>query len=215
MSDSSDLSRNAENHLRVIRQMMERATVYRVLSAVPAILAGAVAVVVAVATGTRSEGEFTARSFVITWLIVYVLVDLFNAWTLFREARKQGGAFPSRQLLHAVAVMIPPMGVFGLLGVIQGWSEGDPVTCALFWALGYGLALVAMFGFAPRSIQRLGWAFLLTGVGWYLGTVGGEAGQRNSGEALRQASWIMGVTFGGFHLIYGLVMLVVTRRLRD
>ena len=208
MSDSPDLSRTAEDHLKVIRQLMERATVYRVISAVPALLTGVLAIGVALVMGNREAGEESAKGFVMTWLVVYLVVDAFNGCMLYREARQRGAPFPSPQLFHANFVMVPPMAVLGILGVITGWVDGRITETALLWAMGYGLGLVTMQSFAPRSILNLGWGFLLVAVPWYLWIKLGDA----TGSDPSQANLVMGATFGLLHVIYGTVMLVLARR---
>ena len=72
----------------------------------------------------------------------------------------------------------------------------------------YGVGLLATFHFAPRSITRLGWAFLAAGMGsFYLVlTEKVEAfvaphATGMSGTHL-SANILMAATFGLFHLIY-------------
>jgi hypothetical protein len=64
----------------------------------------------------------------------------------------------------------------------------------------YGLGLLGTQHFAPRSIVYLGWAFLAAGL---LGLVGLQRDLVHSvGSLLCAGNLAMGVTFGGFHLIY-------------
>lgn len=211
MSDPPDLSRTAEDHLKVIRQLMERATVYRVISAMPALLTGVLAMAVALVMSNREVVEGAAQTFITTWLIVYLVVDVFNGVMLFREARQRGAPFLSPQLFHAVLMMAPPMAILGIIGLVTGWVDGLVTETALLWAMGYGLGLVAMKSFAPRSILNLGWGFLLVSVPWYLLIKLGNS----PGDDLAQAQLVMGATFGCLHVIYGVIMLALARQRRS
>lgn len=195
--ETTGLSHAAEEHLRTIRSLMERATVYRAISAGPAGLAGVLAVGLGLAFWFRS-GDVSPGGFVGAWLAVLALVGGGNTWMLFREARRRGAAFPSPATLHGVRTLLPALLAGGVLGLVYGWSRGELVVAALWWTTAYGLALLATAGFAPRSIRALGWAFLVAGLAGFCGREGGLW----QGEPGREAGRIMAATFGGFHLVY-------------
>jgi len=92
--------------------------------------------------------------------------------------------------------VVPPFLCAGVLTLLLG----DPMMRAMCWILFYGLGLLAMQHFAPRSLVVLGWTFLVTilALTGYLAMVGWPA---RSFTTL-QASWLMAATFGGFHLAY-------------
>jgi hypothetical protein len=61
------------------------------------------------------------------------------------------------------------------------------------WMIFYGLALLATAPFAPCSIPRLGWVFLLTGLVTFC---------FRGKSALADPNLLMVATFGLFHLVY-------------
>ena len=91
----SDASAAAE-HLKVIRRMMERATVYRVLSAPAAIFGGLVACATAAYFLWRAgndPGGVRWREFFWTWVVALVVVDVFNTLLLWRRSKTEGEPF--------------------------------------------------------------------------------------------------------------------------
>jgi len=180
----------AEEHLRVIRSLMEKATIYRAISAEAALFAGASAVVAAFLFEELSHSTF---GFVSKWAAVLAACLLANGWFLSRDAKRRGEVFVSSGMRLALRTMFPPLlcgGVFTL-----AWMGGSDVT--VFWLLFYGLALLSTAAFAPRSIAILGWAFVFSGLGTLLVCIAyGQLGPSLFADRL------MGVTFGLFHLIY-------------
>lgn len=192
-----DLSRSAEEHLRTIRSLMERATIYRAISTGPALVAGLLGTGLGI-WQMRGAESLSSRGFLLWWLGAMAVVGAVNTWVLLREARGRGMPFPSPATRQGMRTLLPPMLACGVSGaVLCGWS-GEPVTGALLWVLGYGLGLVATSGFAPRSIKALGWAFVVAGVAGFFWR---ELRGIEPGDAA-EAARIMAVTFGGFHLVY-------------
>lgn len=196
--DVSDLSQSAEENLRSIRRLMERATVYRAISAGPALLGGGLSALLGAWFHARPDGV-TAGSFVTAWLGILAVVGALNTWLLWREARGRGAAFPSPATLHGLRALAPPMLACGFLGLVLALAEDDLVAGTLMWVIGYGLGLLATSSFAPRSIGALGWAFLLSGLAWYLSV---SLRAQTAIDPVREAAKIMAATFGGFHLVY-------------
>ena len=83
---------DAEEHLRIIRSLMERATVYRAISAPTALFAGSLSILAASAiflnneTGLTLGFQIAGHGFVTIWLIVLLLALGMNAFFIRREA---------------------------------------------------------------------------------------------------------------------------------
>ena len=100
----------AANHLRTIRALMEKATVYRAISA-PTALAGSIITIVL--CGWLWSGDTSDRpspeAFVGLWTGALIAVSGFNFWLLFRSAQKRGDAFASSGMRMALRSVAPAL----------------------------------------------------------------------------------------------------------
>ena len=194
----------AEEDLRIIRSLMERATVYRAISAPAALVAGLLSIFAAAAihlnvTNFSRGRPFGAREFAVVWLIVLAFAVLANAFFIWREARKAGRPFISSGMKLALRAIVPnlliPAG-FTVWFFATGYKGGAESELAVLWIAFYGLALLSTGLFAPRSLALLGWAFLLSGLAIPALT--------NVLEDLPAdlPNLAMGITFGLYHLVY-------------
>src|SRR6187431_3047612 len=99
MSASSSPQGTALEHLRIIRTLMERAHIYRAVSAPVALIGGILAVVVAVIgvkhnvftqDGATMSNAFRDREFLFSWLGVLVVCGGANFLLLMRESSDKG-----------------------------------------------------------------------------------------------------------------------------
>ena len=208
MSDSAA----AAEHLKVIRGMMERATVYRAVSAPAAIFGG----VLAVLTGgyfifLESDGEeVSGKLFFMVWVGVLILVDIFNTFLLWKRANAADEPLFSAGMKHVCLVFGPTMVAGGILSYEIAVSQNAFELCALTWILCYGAALLAMGGVAPRSLRRLGWAFMGAGAALFLAwkITGNSIPEALGLGTVGAASAAMIVTFGLMHLAHGIGVLL-------
>lgn len=203
--------RDAEEHLRVIRSLMERATVYRAISAPTAVVGGLLALITAAVLfvgNFRGSTSFfrlgypgAARQFMAIWAVVLLATLLANTFFIWRKARREGSAFFTSGLKLAIYSAAPVLLVAAVLTSLfwrnDETAEAVPILVTI-WITSYGLALLATASFAPRSLRILGWAFLLTGAACLLLT-----GPLFNPEPARHAALAMGVTFGLYHFVYG------------
>jgi len=201
----------AAEQLRSIRKMMERAQVFRALSGETALIGGALALAAAWLSENRLGWEW-----VNLWLGGLLVVLLFNAWQLWRASAARGKPFWSGGLRLALRGALPSIIAGGFIGVLAGRSgvEGGELTGAMFWMLHYGLALLALREFAPRSMVWLGWAFVIFAILCFAGKTG-LVSWLMLWIAPLNASQLMGISFGGFHLVYGALIVTTTRRGED
>jgi hypothetical protein len=202
----------AAEHLKVIRGMMERATVYRAISGPAAIFGGLLAVLVGgYFLRSASDGEFIdAMRWFWVWVSALLAVGVFNALLLWRKSCRASEPFLSAGMRHAVFAIAPPLIAGGLLSY-EFVRADDLENGVLTWVLCYGAALLAMTHFAPRSLRRLGIAFLLSGaiIVMIWGRFGSAMEARlGLDERVGAAAWIMILTFGFLHLAYGLVVML-------
>jgi hypothetical protein len=193
----------AEADLRVIRSLMERATVYRAISAPAALVAGFLSIFAASAIylndQTRLNRPIEGRAFAAIWLVVLVLAVAANAFFIWREAKKDGRPFISSGMklsLRAIAPNLLIPAAVTLWFLVSGYKGAAEQELVVVWIAFYGLALLSTALFAPRSLVCLGWAFLLTALALpALRNVIGDLPGNLPNVA-------MGITFGLYHLIY-------------
>src|SRR5437899_11868489 len=88
----------AEEHLRVIRTLMERATIYRAISAPTALAGGVIAITLAVfiwgrehhwaETAPEVMRHISTRGFASLWLAALVIVLALNTFFVWRKAQR-------------------------------------------------------------------------------------------------------------------------------
>jgi hypothetical protein len=193
-------STEAEEHLRVIRSLMEKATIYQAISAPAALLGGTIALAVAGIAWFWAERADSPNGvpFTTTWLSVLAITSAVNLWLLRRDAHRRGEAFVSPGMRLALRAMMPALMVGGLCLFLQA-DGGAPMLVSL-WLLLYGVSLLAAAHFAPNSIRWLGRVFFCTGA-LLLGSASVFDWWRGANQELI-AHVLMGATFGVFHLIY-------------
>jgi len=207
MKNEPNASEAAEQ-LRTIRSLMERATVYRAISAPAALVAGVLSVGLSWWQGVMGWGaELASERFTKEWMMVLLVVSLLNVGMLWRSARGRGEPFVSAGMKLALGALVPPLVAGFVLGLLAAEAAPlDPVQVSSFWILFYGLALRATGSFAPRSIQRLGLAFFVAGLLSFLPSVRQLAGP------VAAPLLFMSLTFGLFHLVYAAAVFLSNRR---
>jgi hypothetical protein len=193
----------AEADLRVIRSLMERATVYRAISAPAALVAAFLSIFAAAAIYLNDQARLNrpiqGRAFAAIWLVVLVLAVATNAFFIWREANKDGRPFISSGMklsLRAIAPNLLVPAAVTLWFLVSGYKGAAEQELVVAWIAFYGLALLSTTLFAPRSLVSLGWAFLLTGLA--IPALRNAVG--DSPATLPNIA--MGITFGLYHLIY-------------
>ena len=187
---------SAEAHLKVIRSLMERATVYRAISSATAAVGGLASIAAAVYLITRNIPD--PWEFLIIWGAVLLITVSANAYFISLGAEKRGEPFFSRGMKTTLIGAIPSLGSGGLMTFVL-FNTCGVAWCSAFWMMFYGLALVSSFHFAPRSVLWLGLAFLLSSwtilllLFWDLIQVEYPA---------YTGSYLMAGSFGLLHLIY-------------
>lgn len=212
----------AEEHLRVIRSLMEKATIYRAISAEAALVGGLLAVGAAFAFGVPWS-YCEAASFPTTppnewlffalWGAVLALATTANLFFLYRAAKKRQEPFCSSGMRMAITSLLPSFVAAGW-GTFMANAGFWIVYVAPIWMTCYGLALLATKPFAPRSLVWLGWSFLLAGlwafplalqIAWgalYFVPPGHDPIVWKEWNSVYVAQGLLGMTFGLFHLIY-------------
>lgn len=187
--------REAEENLRVIRELMERSTKYSTFSGLSGVLAGLASIVGCLVTQSLAHNAPNTHAYRIPFLITWSLVILFaltaDYLLMKRRAVRVGKRIVSRlgkQMIYAAG---PGLGTGGLLTLFL--LRHDMVSSIFpIWMLCYGIAVCAVGQFSQREVKALGIAFLLAGTLVLPFPALGLP--------------MMAVAFGGFHIVYALIM---------
>ncbi len=199
----SDRSR-AEEDLRVIRSLMERATIYRAISAPTALVGGLLAVGTSTAIWLLHRSrpvaeQLDGRWFTVSWLVILGIVLAVNTLFVRHEALRGGRPLLSSGARLAIRAIAPCL-LIPAVATLWFFKNPDPIdeeVLVSIWIAFYGLALLATALFAPRSLARLGWAFLLSSLVVVFWPKPLSFDPRGLFPDLA-----MGATFGCFHLLY-------------
>lgn len=196
----------ALENLRIIRSLMEKAHIYRAISA-PAALTGGVLALLASgwpvwhAATHQGDAVMCDPCFLQTWLVILGIASALNVLLLAREAKRRGQPLVSADMRMAVRALTPPLLVGGCVGIGLIVFLHNLTLAALIWAQCYGLALLSTSSFSPRSLVRLGWAFVIAGlIAFFAWAAFSDV--RLLQSDLGPASLVMGLTFGLLHVVY-------------
>jgi hypothetical protein len=201
---------DAAEQLRMIRKLMERATVYRALTGETALIGGALALLAAWASERKYSWDW-----ITIWLAGLGLAVVFHIYQLWRAARvSRSRSLWSTGLKTALRCALPSLVTGGILGILacKFISPLPREMAACFWITHYGIALLAIREFTPKSMVWLGWSFVVFGITVFYLLFTSEA-PRELFLMKFNGSRLMAITFGGFHMIYG--ALIVTLKPRD
>lgn len=190
----------ARENLRVIRQTMERSTKYSTLSGLSGVLIGLTAIVSVIATSLLLHRTVAVNQPVqsaypeigLLWLIELALAVGIEFACNKRRARHIGKRVASPLGAHIIVAALPAFvaclafTVFFVLHGLAAFVWG-------IWMLTYGLAICAVGLFSVRPVSYLGAAFVLAGAVTLL-------------LPMQYHLFMMGLTFGGFHIVYGVLM---------
>jgi hypothetical protein len=183
---------------------MERATIYRAISAPTALVGGLLAVVTSAViwfeSSAGAEGSsLSGRVFAEIWIAILVVVLVINAFFVRREALRDGRPFFSPGLRLALRAIAPVL-LIPAATTIWYFKNAEPIDREILvavWIAFYGLCLLATALFAPRSLVILGWGFLVSGlllIFWPKSFTDDPRGLLPNPA--------MGATFGLYHLVY-------------
>ena len=152
----------------------------------------------------------SATSFLDLWIAILLVASSLNVLLLAIEAKRRGQPFVSEGMRMALRAFAPPMLVGGCVGIGLIVFLHNLTLAALIWVLCYGLALLSTSGFSPRSLVRLGWAFVIAGLALFFAwAANSDVRMLSSDEA--PASLVMGLTFGLLHVIYALAVFLTKK----
>jgi len=199
----------AEENLQVIRTLMERSALYRRAMAPVMAFAGATGAGAAI---IAEKGAAAHLGFATYWMLVCFATIGGALFLVRRQAMRDGEPFWSSPTRRVAQALYPPLFVGLVLGLVVLASQSRPEPwplLAIAWVFLYGLALHAAGFFMVRGIKLLGWIFILSASALSLARLIVPDLDRTS-----FANAIMGATFGGLHIAYG-IYLYFTEKSRN
>lgn len=195
----------AHEHLRVIRQAMERSTRYSTLSGLSGVAVGGIALLGCLLTRylVKETPEPDWKYwFVGVWSLVLVASLAADYFFSKRRAARVGKTALSplgKHLTRAAAPGFLAAVAFSAYAINPGHIGGYSSAGAYLygaWMLCYAVSLLSVGMFSVREVSYLGWAFLIAGALTLLLPPNFLFGPRG----------MMALTFGGLHIAYGLWM---------
>jgi len=197
MTDSD----SARRQLQVIRSLMERATIYRAISAPTALVGGLLSLGgfgVAYYAEQYRNHPLSNYEFLVVWLVILALTFVTNLFFLQRGSSRRGEKFFSPGMKCALFSLAPAFCAAGVLTCLLH----RPIELTLVWIPLYGVGLLGTQHFAPRSIVLLGLAFFVTGCALLPTWKHLFMPNPHIEPSAVIVSGIMAATFGGYHLAY-------------
>ncbi len=182
------LHTRALDHLRVIRETMERAGSFTAVPGRGGIAMGVTALVAAAVAGRQS----TRTAWLATWVGAAAVALLIGVWTMAQKARAVETPLlrgPGRKFALSLC---PPLLVGAILTVVfyrAGLIEGLPGM----WLLLYGTGVVTGGAFSVRIVPAMG--LCLMGLGVLALFAPASWG-----------NWFLAAGFGGLQVIFGVLI---------
>ncbi len=181
----------AEENLKMIRDLMERSTRFSTFSGLSGVIAGLVSIIGCFVTQAMGKIDERPIEFLITWTLVILLAVGADYLLTKRRSHRVGKQVLSRLGRQMVIAATPGLGSGALLTI---YFMNHKMLENIFpvWMLCYGIAVCATGIFSQREVTLLGCVFLIAGAFSLLLPVSGLL--------------MMAITFGGFHIVYAILM---------
>lgn len=203
----------AEENLQVIRTLMERSGLYRRALAPVMLSTGLLGAVAAVVASRLVPKSFDG--FIYYWSLVALLAVGVCAFISRRQALHGNEAFWSAPTKRIIFALVPGLlsgaAIPLMVSLVIPKTSADNEEARFFiplWLMFYGTALHSAALFISAGMRWLAWGFIVAGVLTFCLalTVGDSFKDWVTPHAL------MGVTFGGFHIVAGVYLYFTEQR---
>lgn len=178
----------AMDNLRYIRETMERASAFTGVPGWGQVAIGFTALLAAFV----AANQVTFKAQLAVWIAEAVVALLIAGWSMDRKARRVQMPLltgPGRKVAFSLS---PPLFVGGLLTVVL-YRAGLTNAIPGVWLLLYGTGVVAGGMFSVSIVPIMGLCFMALG-----------AAALFMPPSL--ANWFLAAGFGGFHIIFGIII---------
>jgi hypothetical protein len=203
----------AEENLKVIRTLMERSALYRRALAPIMLTTGAIGILAAF--GSAHFAASMLRTFALYWTVICGVTITTALWISRRQALQANEAFWSAPTRKVASAIVPALVTAAFLTLFVTAAAPDEVkgrgpVLVFLWLALYGCALHSAAMFISAGMRRLAWAFIIASAAVPVLLVG----ESFPLMPLLSPHLLMGLTFGGFHLVAG-VYLYFTEKSRN
>ncbi len=185
-TESPALHDRAMDNLQFIRATMEQAGAFTALSGWGMVAVG----VIAIGTALLASAQPTMERWLHVWFAAGAISLIVQLWALMAKARGSGIPLfsgPGRKFILAVSPTIFAGAVLTLVFYRAGIVEVIPGM----WLLLYGAAVAAGGTSSVEIVPLMGLCFLFAGTFALI-------------TPFTWNDWILGVAFGGFHIVFGI-----------
>jgi hypothetical protein len=188
----------AEQDIKLIREVMARSALYTNFSGLSGIIAGVLALLGCIASYLITYDIPPDRQslwYAVTWVLVFVLAICQDYALAQRKARRRGETIWSPATYQVIKAVMPGVFVAFVLSIgalVNGLLDAIPGI----WALGYGVACCAAGMFSVREVRVFGVVELVSG-----------AVALAFFPTWPASLYVLAVTFGVYHILFGLWLL--------
>ena len=198
----------AAEELKIIRRLMERPIRCSVQSGLSGLIAGVAGLAAtladdAISAACQDDTHLAAALCLTIWAATFVVTFVSVLLVAFVRERGRGMPFWTNVKVRILRTILPPFAVaVGLTtAIVWRWFHDIPANqWGMIWPIWmacYGLACWQVGEFSIAETRWMGVAFIATSIvhAFFL-------------QANPDVYWSLGISFGGFHIIYGLVVWV-------
>lgn len=187
-ASSSEMENHAEDHIRYIRDVMERTSTFTAVPGRGMIAMGCTALIAAAIASQHLSSPAWLR----VWFVDAIVAVCIGGSGLVIKARRAGTPLQSGAGRKFIMSFIPSLFV-GLIVSIGLWQAGYMALMPGIWMMMYGVGTIAGGEYSVRVVPVMGICFLLTGAGALF-------------MPLAWSNALMAVSYGGFHLVFGWII---------
>jgi len=176
----------ASEHLRFIRDVMERSASFTAVPGWGMVVVGLTALSAAWIASIQDSPDAS----LMVWFIEASIAVMIAVLTLYWKARKSGVSLTSGPGRKYILTLAPSL-VAGLLFTVALWQAGNTELLATLWLLLYGAGTITGGASSVRVIPALGVCFMMMGIV----------------SLFVAPAWmnvLLALSFGGLHIGFGL-----------
>jgi hypothetical protein len=181
---------HAMDHLRYIREIVERAGSFTAVPGWGGVAMGATALA---AAGIASHADSQER-WLIIWLSEAVLALAIGILSMWHKARAAGNPLWSAPARKFVFSFAPPL-IAGAVLTFALFREGAILAIPGVWLVLYGTGIITGGAFSVPVVPVMGACFLVLGAAVLV-----------MAPALSWADFWLGTGFGGLHMVFGTII---------